>query len=133
MLIVGFILKNKSLPLKRLNQFEKTVRYCFIFFQILKFCKQLWCFWCPVSDNSSNLPGSQYFHSPLWYLKNYQSNQLIGLMGRVFANGQGDLHLSVVAIEKGAFWSPSTKVSNFTYFSIDIILMIMIIMTIIKT
>ena len=24
------------------------------------------------------------------------------------------LHLSVVAIEKGAFWSPSTKVTNFT-------------------
>ena len=26
------------------------------------------------------------------------------------------LHLGVVAIEKGAFWSPSTKVTNFTYF-----------------
>ena len=26
------------------------------------------------------------------------------------------LHLGVVAIEKGAFWSPSTKVANFTYF-----------------
>ena len=26
------------------------------------------------------------------------------------------LHLSVVAIEKGAFWSPSTTVANFTYF-----------------
>ena len=25
------------------------------------------------------------------------------------------LHLSVVAIEKGAFWSPSTRVTNFTY------------------
>ena len=25
------------------------------------------------------------------------------------------LHLSVVAIEKGAFWSPLTKVANFTY------------------
>ena len=25
------------------------------------------------------------------------------------------LHLGVVAIEKGAFWSPSTKVTNFTY------------------
>ena len=25
-------------------------------------------------------------------------------------------HLGVVAIEKGAFWSPSTKVANFTYF-----------------
>ena len=25
------------------------------------------------------------------------------------------LHLSVVAIEKGAFWSPSTTVANFTY------------------
>ena len=25
------------------------------------------------------------------------------------------LHLGVVAIEKGAFWSPSTKVANFTY------------------
>ena len=76
---------------------------------------------------------------------------LIGLVGRVFANGLGDLgsipgrvipktcltqqykvrikgkvkqsrersgalpvHLSVVAIEKGAFWSLSTKVANFT-------------------
>ena len=27
------------------------------------------------------------------------------------------LHLGVVAIEKGAFWSPSTKVANFTYLS----------------
>ena len=26
------------------------------------------------------------------------------------------LHLGVVTIEKGAFGSPSTKVSNFTYF-----------------
>ena len=26
------------------------------------------------------------------------------------------LHLSVVAIEKGAFWSPSTKVANFTFY-----------------
>ena len=26
------------------------------------------------------------------------------------------LHLGVVAIEKGAFWSPSTMVANFTYF-----------------
>ena len=25
------------------------------------------------------------------------------------------LHLGVVVIEKGAFWSPSTKVANFTY------------------
>ena len=25
------------------------------------------------------------------------------------------LHLSVVAIEKGAFWSPSTTVANFTF------------------
>ena len=25
------------------------------------------------------------------------------------------LHLGVVAIEKGAFWSPSTAVANFTY------------------
>ena len=28
------------------------------------------------------------------------------------------LHLGVVAIEKGAFGSPSTMVANFTYFSI---------------
>ena len=27
------------------------------------------------------------------------------------------LHLSVVDIEKGAFWSPSTTVANFTYFT----------------
>ena len=26
------------------------------------------------------------------------------------------LHLSVVAIEKGAFWSPSTMVANFTFY-----------------
>ena len=25
-------------------------------------------------------------------------------------------HLGVVAIEKGAFWSPSTTVANFTYY-----------------
>ena len=30
------------------------------------------------------------------------------------------LQLSVVAIEKGAFWSPSTKVANFTYLYIYI-------------
>ena len=29
------------------------------------------------------------------------------------------LHLGVVAIEKGAFESPSTKVANFTYFYIS--------------
>ena len=28
------------------------------------------------------------------------------------------LHLGVVAIEKGAFWSPSTTVANFTYFRV---------------
>ena len=28
------------------------------------------------------------------------------------------LHLGIVAIEKGAFWSPSTKVASFTYFTI---------------
>ena len=27
----------------------------------------------------------------------------------------GTLRLGVVAIEKGAFWSPSTTVANFTY------------------
>ena len=27
------------------------------------------------------------------------------------------LHLGVVAIEKGAFWSPSTTVAKFTYFT----------------
>ena len=30
------------------------------------------------------------------------------------------LHLSVVAIEKGAFWSPSTTVANFTYIQFPI-------------
>ena len=88
-------------------------------------------------------------------------NRLIGLLGRVFANGLGELgsipgriipktqkmvldtsllniqqykvcikskvkqsrersstlpYNSVVAFEKGAFWPPSTKVANFTYF-----------------
>ena len=71
-------------------------------------------------------------------------NQLIGLVGRVFVNVPGDLcskmvpdnsllnsqrykviikgkvivgplqHLGVVAIENGAFWSPSTTVTYFT-------------------
>ena len=40
-------------------------------------------------------------------------------MSRVKRNNPGKgvapLHLSVVAIEKGAFWSPSTMVPNFTY------------------
>ena len=66
----------------------------------------------------------------------------MGLVDRVFANGPGDqgsipgrvlpktlkmlldtfllniqhYKLSVVAIEKRAFWSPSTKFANFTYF-----------------
>ena len=84
-----------------------------------------------------------------------QNYRLTGLVGRVFANGPGDLggikpktlkmvldtllnaqlykvriegkveqsrersntlsYLSVVAIEKGAFWLPSTRVANFTY------------------
>ena len=89
-------------------------------------------------------------------------NRLISLVGRVFANGPGDLgsipgrvipktlkmvldtillntqqykvrikgkeeqswerssalplHLDVVAIEKGAFWLPSTTVANFTFY-----------------
>ena len=30
------------------------------------------------------------------------------------------LHIGVVAIEKGAFWSPSTTVANFTFFTIYI-------------
>ena len=38
-------------------------------------------------------------------------------MVRVFANGSGDLGLilGAIAMEKGAFGSPSTKVTNFTY------------------
>ena len=31
------------------------------------------------------------------------------------------LHLDVVAIEKGAFWSPSTKVATFNYFPFNFI------------
>ena len=31
-------------------------------------------------------------------------------VGRVFVNGRGDLN--VVAIEKGAFWLPLTKITN---------------------
>ena len=30
------------------------------------------------------------------------------------------LHLGVVAIEKGAFWSPSTTVTNFTYLLLEL-------------
>ena len=30
------------------------------------------------------------------------------------------LHLGVVAIEKGAFWSPSTTIANFTYSYLNI-------------
>ena len=52
-------------------------------------------------------------------------NRLIGLVGRVFANGPGDLGSkwsnlgkgvvpSLTPLEKGAFWSPSTKGDNFT-------------------
>ena len=77
---------------------------------------------------------------------NYSYLYVIGLMSRVFANGPGDqgsisgqrlkkwyllntqhykvrikgkveqLHLCVVAIERGAFGSPLTKVTNFTLF-----------------
>ena len=32
------------------------------------------------------------------------------------------LHLGVVSIEKGAFWSPSTTVDNFIYYNDDIII-----------
>ena len=101
-----------------------------------------------------NLAG--YIPEYLWPI--WKKTRLIGLVGRMFANGQGDLasipgrvipmtlkmvldtsllntqhykvrikgkveqsgestpvHLAVVAIEKGAFWSPSTTVANFTF------------------
>ena len=95
------------------------------------------------------------------FINKYIVNRLISLVGRVFANGPGDLGLipgrvipktlkmvldtalpykvrikgkveqsrerssalpytlihGVVAIEKGAFWSSSTTVANFTYFT----------------
>ena len=35
---------------------------------------------------------------------------------KVRIKGKVEQLYSVVAIEKGAFWSPSTKVANFTYF-----------------
>ena len=34
---------------------------------------------------------------------------------RIKSKGKQSLHLDVVAIEKGAFWMPSTPVANFTY------------------
>ena len=37
------------------------------------------------------------------------------------------LHLSIETIEKGAFWSPSTKVANFTYLLNSIKMVIFII------
>ena len=39
------------------------------------------------------------------------------------------LHLGVVAIEKGAFGSPSTKVANFTFISVMDMLMLILIFT----
>ena len=37
-------------------------------------------------------------------------------VGQSSERNSAPLHLSVVAIEKGAFWSPSTTVANFTTF-----------------
>ena len=34
------------------------------------------------------------------------------------------LHLGVVAVEKRAFWLPSTKVVNFTYFNFNVNLIV---------
>ena len=42
----------------------------------------------------------------------------VGIKGKVEQSGKGvapSLHLGVVAIKKGFFGSPSTKVANFTY------------------
>ena len=38
-----------------------------------------------------------------------------GQVGQSRERSSDPLHLSVVAIEKGALWSPSTTVANFTY------------------
>ena len=40
------------------------------------------------------------------------------------------LHLGVVAIEKGAFGSPSSKVANFTYFLLYLFIILIIIIII---
>ena len=37
-----------------------------------------------------------------------------GKMEQSWVRSSAPLHLGVVAIEKGAFWSPSTTVANFT-------------------
>ena len=50
-------------------------------------------------------------------LLNTQQYQ-VRIKGKVEQSRERDspsLHLGVVAIEKGAFWSPSTLVANFTY------------------
>ena len=49
-----------------------------------------------------------------------QSGEIQGMKLRT------SLHLSVVVIETGAFGSPSTKVANFTYFTIYIYIYIYI-------
>ena len=36
------------------------------------------------------------------------------------------LHVSVVANEKGAFWSPLTKVANFTYLHVFLLMLTML-------
>ena len=59
----------------------------------------------------------EYHFLSLWYDSTWDwtpVSQAIGFVGKVFANDPGDL--GVVAIEKGAFRSPSTIVTNFTYY-----------------
>ena len=55
------------------------------------------------------------FKNGIWYTQQYK----VHIKGKVEQSREKSspaLHLGVVAIEKGAFRSPSTKVANFTYY-----------------
>ena len=56
-----------------------------------------------------------------WYLLNtlHYKVRIKDKVGQFWKRGSAPLHLGVVAIEKEAFGSPSTKVANFTYLNMQ--------------
>ena len=60
------------------------------------------------------------FKNGTWYLlaKQQYKVRIEGKVEQSRERSSAPLHLSVVPIEKGAFWSPSTIVANFTYLQI---------------
>ena len=72
-------------------------------------------------ENLSSIPGrvipktkKMVLYASLLNTQHYK----VGIKGKVEQSRErssAPLHLGLVAIEKGAFWSPSTKVANITF------------------